>query len=198
MEVSYGLADFEEAVAGVLFFEALDHLDLFVERAFLHVLHEDVDVVAVGEEAVHPHDVGVAHEEADLYLLHELLQHVPYRLLSHLLYRQQSARSSVDCWVDFAESAFALTRTQLEILEAQLNGLAHLLNESWLAKAAQGVGLAHDALLATGDEVILADPRRLVGRPGVGSGSFGEDGRLILKKLVRPAGVPAVLLGSEL
>lgn len=60
---------------GIFLFERFLLLEVAEESALLHVLQDEVDVVAIVEEAVKFQDVFMSAVSLDLYLLEELVDH---------------------------------------------------------------------------------------------------------------------------
>lgn len=119
VQIVDGIADFVEFAGCVFFFEFFVDLDVLVERAVLHVLHQDVEVGLVAEEPVHLDHVGVVGVHVYLQLLHELVQHQPKVLFLDLLDGNQTPSFLVDGWKNLTETALPLAAAQLEVLNLQ-------------------------------------------------------------------------------
>lgn len=77
VQVVESVAYFVEFGCCLLLLKLLLDFDVLVQRPFLHILHQDVKVSTVAEEAVHFDDVGMVCVEVDLQLLHKLIDHQP-------------------------------------------------------------------------------------------------------------------------
>lgn len=116
VQVVHRLAHLLQSGTGLFLGQLFFHLYGFEEWALFHVLHHDVNVLAVTEEAIHFDDVGMIQEQANLDLSDELVQHKPHWLFLYLLYSTQKTSSFVNGWEDFAKTTFTLTLSQTKIL----------------------------------------------------------------------------------
>lgn len=75
VQVADSLTDFCHFAGDFSFRHMLGILDQPIERAFFHVLHENVEVKSVVKETIEFDHISVVQEQTDLHLLDELLQH---------------------------------------------------------------------------------------------------------------------------
>jgi hypothetical protein len=103
-------------------------VDEFVDVAVGGVLADEVDVVAVVEEAVDPGHVRVVQEVVDLDLPKHVFNNVQFHHLPFLeyLHRAQETRQTVHSPVDLAVGALAQLADDPEVADAHAVGLHRL------------------------------------------------------------------------
>lgn len=109
MQVAHSLADLSQLPCSFGLIQFLVRLYDLVKRAFLHILHQDVEIHCIMEEPIKFNHVRMGEEETDLQFLDELLQHETNGLFLDLLYSQDESCFLVSCRKDLTEPALPLT-----------------------------------------------------------------------------------------
>lgn len=120
-----------QLVAGLRLLEGLLFPQHRVERAFLHVLQDQVHVLLVIEDAVELEDIGVAEVELHFDLHHQLVLHfvLSNRVLLDLFHGVEGVGFAVHYQVDLPKFALPQVLNLLEVIEAGQTGGRILLHE---------------------------------------------------------------------
>jgi hypothetical protein len=122
VEVDHSLSDVLYLQLGIFLFERFLLLEVAEESALLHVLQNEVDVVAIVEEAVKFQDVFMSAVSLDFYLLEELVDHHArfYYLLADFLESVQRIGILVESLIHLSELTFSQRFLKVEVIDRHL------------------------------------------------------------------------------